>query len=214
MEVPNTTKKDYTGDAHAFEKRAASGPGNLIVVTGPSGVGKGTLTSRLLDAVPALVKSVSVTTRLLRPGEQEGVDYFFRSHRQFQEMIEQDQLMEHAEFAGNFYGTPRAWVDQQLERGLDVLLEIEVQGARQIRDKRPTSLLIFLSPPTFQSLKERLEGRATETPEKIAARLRKAEEEMKQRTLFHYEVINDDIEEAVNNLIHIVYAERCRIRNK
>src|SRR5688572_3137353 len=100
MEVPNQTKKDSTMPAQAaFEQRAASGPGNLIVVTGPSGVGKGTLTSRLLDSVPALVKSVSVTTRLLRPGEQEGVDYFFQTRDQFAEMIDQDQLMEHAEFA-------------------------------------------------------------------------------------------------------------------
>lgn len=211
-----TAKKENSTSSPADEmaKPAASGPGNLIVITGPSGVGKGTLTAKLLGDVPLLVKSVSVTTRSMRPGEQEGKDYFFVSRDEFQQMIAEDRLMEHAEFAGQFYGTPRSWVDSQLANGLDVLLEIEVQGARQIRDKRPQSLLIFLSPPSFECLKQRLEGRATETPAKIAARLNKAVEEMRQRTLFHYEVINEDIDEAVKNLTNIVYAERCRIRNK
>ena len=189
-------------------------PGNLIVLTGPSGVGKGTLTAKLLPAVPKLVKSVSVTTRKQRPGEQEGVDYFFRSKDEFDLMCQRNELMEHAQFAGNWYGTPRGWVDEQLEQGNDVLLEIEVQGANQVSESRPQSLLIFVSPPSFDELRARLQGRATETPEKIVERLEKAERELKQRHNFHYEVINDDIELSVQNLIHIVYAERCRIRKK
>jgi guanylate kinase len=189
-------------------------PGNLIVLTGPSGVGKGTLTAKLLPAVPKLVKSVSVTTRKQRPGEQDGVDYFFRSKDEFDLMCQHNELMEHAQFAGNWYGTPRGWVDEQLEQGNDVLLEIEVQGANQVSESRPQSLLIFVSPPSFDELRARLQGRATETPEKIVERLEKAERELKQRHNFHYEVINDDIELSVQNLIHIVYAERCRIRKK
>lgn len=189
-------------------------PGNLIVLTGPSGVGKGTLTAKLLPSVPKLVKSVSVTTRKQRPGELDGIDYFFRTKDEFDLMCRQNDLMEHAQFAGNWYGTPRSWVDEQLEQGNDVLLEIEVQGANQVSESRPQSLLIFVSPPSFDELRSRLQGRATETPEKIAERLAKAERELKQRHQFHYEVINDDIELSVQNLIHIVYAERCRIRKK
>lgn len=186
--------------------------GNLIVITGPSGVGKGTLTKQLVERIPNLVKSVSVTTRAMRPGEQEGIDYFFRTVAEFESMCHEYLLMEFAEFAGNLYGTPKHWVEEQIKLGKDVLLEIEVQGAKQIRQRRPQSLLIFVSPPSFDALRQRLEGRATETPEKIAIRLKKAKDEMAEKTLFYYEVINDDIEQAVNNLTHIVYAERCRIR--
>lgn len=186
--------------------------GNLIVLTGPSGVGKGTLTKRLLGAVPQLVKSVSVTTRDKRPGEEEGVDYFYRSREEFDAM--KPDLLEWAEFAGNCYGTPLFWVDEQLNRGNDVLLEIEVQGAHQIRRKRAESLLIFISPPSFDALRQRLESRATECEEKIKRRLAKAEDELREKNLFHYEVINDDIDVAVTNLVHIVYAERCRIRKQ
>lgn len=199
----------YAGaDEHASHSRR----GNLIVLTGPSGVGKGTLTRMMLQRIAHLVKSVSVTTRGRRPQEEEGVDYFFVSRDEFERMEEKGRFLEFAEFAGNMYGTPKAWVEDQLKAGNDVLLEIEVQGAKQVRLRRPESLLIFVSPPSFESLRMRLEGRATETPEKIAARLDKAELEMKEKNLFYYEVVNDNIEEAVNNLIHIVYAERCRIR--
>jgi guanylate kinase len=193
--------------------------GNLIVVTGPSGVGKGTVVQKLLDEVPNLSKSVSVTTRAMRPGEQEGVDYFFRSYEQFAEMAENDDFMEWAEYSGNFYGTPKDWVEQQLclrandLPGTDVILEIEVDGAKQIRDRFPQAVLIFLSPPSFEELKSRLKGRATESPGKITLRLYKARQEMRERGLFHYEVVNDNIDEAVNNLLHIVYAERSRIRD-
>jgi guanylate kinase len=184
--------------------------GNLVVLTGPSGVGKGTLTQRMLTTIPSLVKSVSVTTRQRRPQESEGVDYFYRSQEEFDEM--KPGLLEWAVFAGNSYGTPEHWVDEQLALGKDVLLEIEVQGAHQIRLKRPQSLLIFLSPPSLCALRDRLEKRGTESPEAMERRLAKAKEELTQKNLFHYEVINDDMDEAVKNLVHIVYAERCRIR--
>lgn len=193
---------------------APARPGNLIVLTGPSGVGKGTLRKELLLRVPNLVRSVSVTTREKRPGETEGIDYFFRNKEEFNEMRAADQLMEFAEFAGSYYGTPRNWVLSQIKQGNDVLLEIEVQGAKQIRQRFPQTLLIFVSPPSFESLRERLQNRATESAEKIAQRLKKAEVEMNEKQLFYYEVINDNIGEAVNNLVHIVYAERCRIRKQ
>ena len=188
--------------------------GTLFVFTGPSGVGKDTVVCQLLQQVSGLVKSVSVTTRQQRPGEQEGVNYFFRSPEEFQQLLDNEQLMEWAKFAGNFYGTPKAWVNEQLRSGLDVLLEIEVQGAKQIKKSFPEAVLVFISPPSFEALRERLVGRATESSEKIAERLAKAQQEIREKRLFHYEVVNDDLELAVLNLCHIVYAERCRIREK
>jgi len=187
-------------------------PGNLVVITGPSGVGKGTVVQKLLHLVPGLTRSVSVTTRPKRAEEVEGVDYFFRTREEFEKMAADRAFMEWAEFAGSLYGTPRAWVEDTLRSGKDVLLEIEVQGAKQIRERFPEAVLIFLSPPDFQVLESRLKGRATESADKIALRLEKARDELRQRHLFHYEVVNDNLEEAVNNLVHIMYAERCRIR--
>jgi guanylate kinase len=186
--------------------------GNLLVITGPSGVGKGTVLQRLLEVIPKLTKSVSVTTREIRPGEAEGIDYFFRTRKQFAKMLEENNFLEHAEFAGNLYGTPRAWVEHELRQGRDVILEIEVKGARQVREKFPTAVLVFLSPPSFDALRSRLKIRGTETPMKMALRLTQARQEMRSRGDFDYEVVNDDINDAVNNLGHIVYAERCRIR--
>jgi guanylate kinase len=187
--------------------------GNLIVITGPSGVGKGTVVQRLLDTVPKLTRSVSVTTRARRPSEISGVDYFFHTQAEFDQMVADGMFMEFAEFAGNNYGTPSSWVMQEVKAGRDVILEIEVQGAKQIKEKFPLAVLIFLSPPSFEALRSRLKGRATEEPIKMALRLRKARQEMRERWLFHYEVINDKVEEAVKNLTNIVYAERCRIRD-
>jgi guanylate kinase len=186
--------------------------GNLFVFTGPSGVGKGTVREQLLQKVSGLVRSVSVTTRERRPAEQDGVHYFFRTLEQFDEMREKNELMEWAEFAGFYYGTPKQWVLNQLQAGVDVLLEIEVQGAKQIMQRFPGAILIFVSPPSFEALRERLVGRNTESSEKIALRLAKAQQEMREKYLFHYEVVNDNVEEAIMNLAHIVYAERCRIR--
>jgi guanylate kinase len=192
-------------------KRTLAKPGNVIVVTGPSGVGKGTVVDRLLGTVPNVRKSVSVTTRQRRGNEVDGVDYFFRSTQEFEKLVASDMFMEWAEFAGNLYGTPKAWVSEQISAGQDVILEIEVQGAKQIKKKFAQAVLIFLSPPSFQALEERLRNRGTETEQKIALRLAKAKQEMSEKHLFHYEVVNDNIDEAVQNLVSIVYAERCRL---
>lgn len=194
-------------------QRRLTGQGNLLVLTGPSGVGKGTVVKGLLEQVPTIVESVSVTTRKSRPGEEDGVHYFFRSQSEFDRMRQADELLEFAEFAGSYYGTPRQWVLEKLSQSTDVLLVIEVQGARQIAQRFPQAVLIFVSPPSLEALEARLVGRATESAEKITLRLRKAKDEMAERHRFHYEVVNDNVEEAVQNLVHIVYAERCRIRN-
>jgi guanylate kinase len=188
-------------------------PGNLIVITGPSGVGKGTLVERVLEQVEGIKRSVSVTTREKRRAEQEGVDYFFRTPEEFQRMIDENTFMEWAEFAGSRYGTPKLWVEQQLALGQDIILEIEVQGAKQVKVRRPESVLIFLSPPSFEELEARLRKRGTESEEKLTLRLRKAKQELGEKELFHYEVVNDIVDRAVNDLVHIVYSERCRIRS-
>ncbi len=185
--------------------------GNLIVITGPSGVGKGTIVGKLLKRVPQLRKSVSVTTRTIRATETEGVDYFYRTPQQFKEMKDKQEFMEWAEFAGNCYGTPSQWVLEQIKSGVDVILEIEVQGAKQIRRKYPQTVLVFVSPPSFEALTLRLRARATEDEEKLTLRLNKAKQELSEKHLFQYDVVNDSIDQAVNNLEHIVYAERCRI---
>jgi guanylate kinase len=199
-------KKDLDSNSDMVLKKRMQG--KLLVITGPSGVGKGTLVQKLMAEERDLKKSVSVTTRSARPHEVEGVDYFFRSTDQFMTMVKENQFMEWAEFAGNYYGTPSQWVLQELAAGFDVILEIEVQGAKQIHERHPQAILIFLSPPSFEALKERLEKRATEPPDKLAIRLAKAKQEMKEKSLFQYEVVNDNIEEAVNKLRDIVYSER------
>lgn len=189
------------------------GFGSLIVITGPSGVGKGTVTQGVIDRVKNLSKSVSVTTRPKREGEVDGKEYFFRTEDEFRELDRAGKFLESAKFAGYHYGTPEIWVEEQIQNGIDVLLEIEVQGAMQVRDTCPNAVLIFLSPPSYEALEARLRNRATETPDRIALRLEKAKEEIKCRHLFDYEVINDNIEEAVGNLEFIVYAERLRIKS-
>lgn len=185
--------------------------GDLIVITGPSGVGKGTLVERVIERVDNLKQSVSVTTRPMRPGEKEGVSYFFRTREQFEAMIDNGEFMEWAEFAGHLYGTPRNWVYKELDDGRDVILEIEVLGAKQVHSLYPPAVLIFISPPTFEELEERLRQRGTETEEKIQQRLAKAREELLERNIFQYEVVNDVIDSAVTKLVHIVYAERYRL---
>lgn len=213
METKNNTELK-SGVTLVPADKGEQNPGNtgtLLVVTGPSGVGKGTVIGKTLEEIDKLAKSVSVTTRARRNGEVEGVHYFYRSEKEFFEMRDRGDFLEHAEFAGNYYGTPSLWVDDMLKHGIDVILEIEVQGAMQVREKRKDAILIFLSPPSFEALAERLRTRGTESEEKIRERLKKAEGEIKQRHLFKYEVINDNLAEATRNLQSIVYAERLRI---
>ncbi len=184
---------------------------NLFVVTGPSGVGKGTIIARILQIIPDIAKSVSATTRPMREGERKDVDYFFCTPEEFAKMKLKGEFLEWAKFTEHHYGTPRSWVEKTLKEGSDVILEIEVEGAKQIRQKYPGAVLIFISPPSYDELKSRLTSRATESPERILLRLEKAKEELDAKNLFDYEVINDNLDEAIGNLAHIVYAERLRI---
>ena len=186
--------------------------GRIFVISGPSGVGKGTVVKQILKRVNNIYLSVSVTTREIREGEKEEVNYFFKTKQKFQEMINADQFLEWAEFAGDFYGSPKSNINSYLSSGKDVILEIEIQGAKQIKAKCPDSVLIFLAPPSFEVLEERLIKRQTDSIEKVKIRLEKAREEMNETKLFHYLVVNDEIKEAVDNVISIIQMERCRIK--
>ena len=174
--------------------------GRLIVLTGPSGVGKGTLVRSLLQSHPELYLSVSVTTRSPRPGEINAKHYYFVSHEQFEQMIAQEQLLEWAQFAGNCYGTPRQQVEEKIQQGKSVLLEIELEGARQIRTSFPQAMRIFILPPSMQELEQRLRGRGQDSEEAIARRLRRAEEEINAAGEFDFKIVNDNFETALKDI--------------
>ncbi|MCM3665687.1 guanylate kinase [Mesobacillus subterraneus] len=185
--------------------------GLLIVLSGPSGVGKGTVRKELFSQPDtAFEYSVSATTRLPREGERNGVDYFFKTRVEFEEMIKQDQLLEYAEFVGNYYGTPVEYVRETLDAGKDVFLEIEVQGASQVRRKFPEGLFIFLAPPSLSELENRIVTRGTETEDIIKGRMRAAREEIEMMELYDYVVENDQVERAAERVKAIVVAEHCR----
>jgi guanylate kinase len=178
--------------------------GRLFVITGPSGVGKGTLIRQLLDRVPDLELSVSATTRAPRPGERDGVDYHFLSEDEFDRLAAAGELLEHATYSGRRYGTPRAEVEPRLRDGRSVVLEIEVQGARQVRESMSAAVQVFIAPPSPDALRERLEGRATDDPEEIDRRLKVAEEELRARGEFGHVVVNDNLERATDELVGLV----------
>lgn len=182
--------------------------GILIVVSGFSGAGKGTLMKQLVHSYDNYALSVSMTTRKPRPGEEEGREYFFVTSQEFERQIEEGGLIEHASYCGNYYGTPREYVRRQLEKGKDVILEIEIQGALKIKEKFPTALLLFVMPPNAAELKKRLEGRGTETPEVIEKRLERASEEAEGIENYDYIVINDRLEECVEEIHCLVDAAR------
>ncbi|MDO4273365.1 MAG: guanylate kinase [Eubacteriales bacterium] len=184
--------------------------GILVVVSGFSGAGKGTVMKRLLEQYDNYALSISVTTRNPRPGEEDGREYFFRSGEEFERLIREDALIEYARYVENYYGTPRSYVEEQLNAGKDVILEIEIQGAMKIKEKLPESLLVFVTPPSVEELKNRLEGRGTETPEVISSRLARAEEEAEGMENYDYLLINDDLEECVETLHHIIQSEHYR----
>ncbi len=184
--------------------------GLLIVLSGPSGVGKGTVCSALRHRMPELVYSVSVTTRQPRAGEKDGVNYFFKTQEEFQRMIEEGRLLEWARYADHYYGTPRSFVEQTLAKGKDVILEIEVQGALQVKEKFPSGIFIFLLPPSLNALKERIEHRGTEDEDDILRRLGVAKEELKMIHHYDYAVVNDVVEEAADKIRSIIAAEHLK----
>jgi guanylate kinase len=176
----------------------------VFVITGPSGVGKGTLIRLLRERVPELALSVSATTRAPRPGEEDGVDYHFLSDAEFARRVEAGEFVEWAEYSGRRYGTLRSELERHLAEGRPVVLEIEVQGARQVREAMPEAVQIFIEPPDREALKDRLVGRGTDDPEAITRRLAVAEEELAAAGEFQYRVVNDRLDEAVARLVEIV----------
>ena len=186
--------------------------GFLIVLSGPSGAGKNTLMNAVFPTVPNLQYSVSVTTRIPREGEVEGVDYFFRTEEQFRQMIANDELLEWAEFCGNHYGTPRSFVDGAIAQGRTVIMDVDIQGAAQIRGKMPDAVSMFLLPPTWDELKKRLIDRGTDADEAIGKRLQKSFEEMRHMVDYDYFIINDQLDLAAERLKTIINAEWCRVQ--
>lgn len=184
--------------------------GHLIVLSGPSGVGKGTVCSALRKRASDLVYSVSATTRKPRAGEVDGVNYFFKTHEQFQTMIANNELLEWAQYVNNFYGTPRAFVEETLASGKDVILEIEVQGALQVKQKFPDGVFIFLMPPNLEELRSRIEGRGTETSDVVDQRMLTAIDEIRTLEQYDYAVVNDQVELACDRILAILVAEHCR----
>ena len=185
--------------------------GLLIVFSGPSGVGKGTVRAKIFEQENNFKYSVSMTTRKQRPGEVDGVDYYFRTREQFEELIRKGEMLEYAEYVGNYYGTPLTYVNQTLDEGKDVFLEIEVQGALQVKKKKPDAVFVFLTPPDLEELRERLVGRGTDSSEVIASRLLKAKEEIRLMSEYDYAVVNDEVELAAERVKRIIEAEHFRV---
>ena len=182
--------------------------GILTVVSGPSGAGKGTICKELLKNNENIKLSVSATTRAPREGEKEGVNYYYKTHEEFKKMIEEGDLFEYAERYGNFYGTPKAAIMENLEKGQDVLLEIEMIGALNVKKMCPDSVLIFVLPPSLEELKRRLVGRGTETEEQIEKRFSMAYEEIQTLKEYDYFIINEDVETAAKDIEYIIAAEK------
>lgn len=186
--------------------------GLLLVVSGPAGVGKGTLDKALLERHQDMKLSVSATTRAPRPGEIDGVHYFFKTEEEFKAMIERNEFLEYMHvFQTNYYGTPRSFVEEQLSRGIDVILEIDVQGAMKVKKAFPNAVMIFIAPPSMAELKSRLIGRNTETLEQIEKRFAAAEKEIAMLPEYEYVVTNDVVEMAVNRMEAIITAEKCKV---
>lgn len=188
--------------------------GNLYIISAPSGGGKTSLVEALVATTPDIVVSISHTTRPIRPGEQEGVNYFFTNEAQFQHMIETQAFLEHATIFGNYYGTSKQWIEEQLAIGKDIILEIDWQGARQVKWMIPSSIGIFILPPSLQALQTRLTRRAQDNPEVIAHRMAQASLEMSHYQEYEFVIINDDFDRALFELKSIIVAERLKIKQQ
>ena len=186
--------------------------GLLIVLSGPSGVGKGTVRKAIFASEAIDFQySISMTTRKKRIGEVEGVDYYFREREEFEQLIASGEMLEYAEYVGNYYGTPLSYVQKTLDQGKDVFLEIEVQGAQQVKEKVPDGVFIFLTPPDLAELRSRITGRGTDAPDVIDERMRIAREEIEMMALYDYAVVNDEVPLAVKRIKEIIASEHFRV---
>lgn len=188
--------------------------GKTFIVSGPSGVGKSTVLKSLLERRRDVYFSVSATTREIRPGEENGVHYHFLEVDTFRQWIAREEFLEYAEYVGNFYGTPKRYVDEAMDRGEDVILDIEIQGAIQVKSKRPETVSVFIAPPSWTELEHRLTERGTDSPDKIQKRLLRAKVEFQTAHTYDYFVINDNVENAVRELEAIMTAEHCKPKER
>ena len=184
--------------------------GSLIVVSGFSGSGKGTIMKEMMRQYDNYALSISATTRNPRPGEEDGREYFFKTVEEFEKMIAKDELIEYARYVDNYYGTPRAYVEEQLDAGKDVILEIEIQGALKVKEKFPETLLLFVTPPNAKELRNRLVGRGTETMDVIDFRMNRAKEEAEGMDQYDYLIINDVLQDCVEQMHRIIQGEHRR----
>jgi len=182
----------------------SKGKGRIVIISAPSGAGKGTVIHRLLELCPELVFSVSATTRSPRVGEKEGVSYYFTTRERFVEMIDRDEFLEYAEYVGEFYGTPKKPIYDCLEGGKNVLLDIEIQGARQVIAKEPEAVTIFIVPPSMRELERRLRGRGTDSEAKLTARLERARIELNEKENYNHIVVNEQVSRAAEEILSII----------
>jgi len=213
-----TTNKNFLSfiskrDTRYSIRDTSANRGLLFIISGPSGVGKGTLREKIFKIFPDLIYSVSVTTRSCRKGEKEGVDYYFVSENEFKKMMKENKFAEWALVHGDYKGTPLKFLKDSLQKGEDILLEIDVQGAMQIKEKFPEGIFIFIAPLSWKDLEERLRGRKTESEEDLEKRLKDAHNEMRYMRNYDYLVVNDDKKVAIKKLESIIIAERCKIIN-